>query len=343
MPNTLKEQLLTLSLTLAAAAVGALAFVLIGFPAPYLTGPALAVSILAVTGYRVEIPPPLRTLCFLVLGVGIGASVTPDVIRTARTWPLSFAILSVLVIGSMLSCSWMLRRLFRFDALTAAMCAPPGHLSFVLSLAEDRGGDVRLVSLVQSTRVLFLTLVVPPILVPLVPPGTEGLTHVTMPAWHWLGILPVAYGLGRIYERLKIPAPDLLAAMTVSAAVHLSELSQGGLPPVVGNAAFAAMGALIGTRFVGTTLGLLRQGVLAGLAVTAVTVTWAVAAAAIAAPLLGFPLAKLLVAYAPGGLEAMAAMAVVLGLNPTFVAAHHVFRLVLLSFVIPFMGRGGRG
>jgi hypothetical protein len=45
----------------------------------------------------------------------------------------------------------------------------------------------------------------------------------------------------------------------------------------------------------------------------------------------------LIVAYAPGGVEAMAAIAVQLGLAPAFVAAHHVARLLVLTLLVPLL------
>ena len=327
-----------LALTYALALSGAAAFHALGFPAPFLTGPALAVSLAGLAGLRVSIPLPLRSLCFLVIGFGIGTSVTPEVIQTARSWPVSFVILGLALIGGFVTSVAVLRRGFGLDRRTATLSAPPGHLSFVLSLAEDRGGDVPTISLIQSTRVLFLTLALPPLLVPFVPEGGAlGPTRL-MPLWQIAGLLTLAYGLGRVFRRLSVPAPDLLAAMALSSATHLTELTPGGLPDPMIQAAFLTMGALIGTRFVGVTLAVLRRGVLAGLAVTLVTMTWALAAAWAGSVLLGFPVATLLIAYAPGGLEAMAAMAVILGLEPTFVAAHHVARLILLTVLIPWLG-----
>jgi uncharacterized membrane protein AbrB (regulator of aidB expression) len=44
-------------------------------------------------------------------------------------------------------------------------------------------------------------------------------------------------------------------------------------------------------------------------------------------------------AYAPGGLETMIAMAVNLNIDPTFVAGHHVFRLLALLVLIPLFLR----
>jgi uncharacterized membrane protein AbrB (regulator of aidB expression) len=42
-------------------------------------------------------------------------------------------------------------------------------------------------------------------------------------------------------------------------------------------------------------------------------------------------------AFAPGGVEVMAAIAVETGLEPAFVAAHHVFRLIVLTVLVPVM------
>ena len=49
------------------------------------------------------------------------------------------------------------------------------------------------------------------------------------------------------------------------------------------------------------------------------------------------PLAHVLVAFAPGGLETMIAMGVVLGVVPGFVAACHIARLLVLSVLLPFL------
>ena len=49
------------------------------------------------------------------------------------------------------------------------------------------------------------------------------------------------------------------------------------------------------------------------------------------------PLAHVLVAFAPGGLETMIAIGVVLGVIPGFVAACHIARLLVLSVYLPMM------
>ncbi len=53
------------------------------------------------------------------------------------------------------------------------------------------------------------------------------------------------------------------------------------------------------------------------------------------AQILGIPFGQVFVAFAPGGVEAMAAMALALGYDPAYVATHHLFRIILLFFLLP--------
>jgi len=57
------------------------------------------------------------------------------------------------------------------------------------------------------------------------------------------------------------------------------------------------------------------------------------------AQLTGLPFGQVWVAYAPGGVEAMAAMALALGYDPAFIATHHLSRIVLLLFSLSLLLR----
>ena len=86
------------AVALVIGSAGAALFWVIGFPAALLTGPASAVSIATIMGVRCVIPPALRDGVFLLIGVSIGSTVTPEVIATAMAWPLSLAVLLVTLI-----------------------------------------------------------------------------------------------------------------------------------------------------------------------------------------------------------------------------------------------------
>jgi membrane AbrB-like protein len=150
--------------------------------------------------------------------------------------------------------------------------------------------------------------------------------------------------LAVLLARLRVPGGMLLGAMVASALLHGSGLVEGGPPVWLQATGFVATGALIGSRFRGTSLAVLR-GTLPG-AVGSVLLALALSAAfaALGAALLGLPFGRLWLAYAPGGVEAMAVMALALGLDPAFVGAHHVVRLLGLNLTAPVWGRarGGR-
>lgn len=324
--------------TLFLAAAGAGLFWLVGFPAAVLTGPAAAVSVATLWGVRTGLPPVLRDVVFLFLGVQIGSSVTPDVIATALAWPVSLFALTVTVIVLIQVVRAVLAQGFGYDRMTALLAATPGHLSYVIGLSTDVAADVPRVALVQTVRVLMLTLLVPVLVAFWEVEGTAGLAdRGTISLLALALLMGSGLGLGLVFQRLSLPAPLLLGAMAVSALGHGADLTPGAMPPVLTVAAFVCMGALIGTRFRGFGRQGLAGAFLAGIVSTLIACVVAAAGAWLVSGLVGLEPAVLLLAFAPGGVEVMAAIAVETGLEPAFVAAHHVYRLVLLTVLVPIL------
>ena len=77
--------------------------------------------------------------------------------------------------------------------------------------------------------------------------------------------------------------------------------------------------------------------ILISLQAFAISISLAVALAVLAAWMTGLDLLKLLLAFAPGGLEAMVVLAFALDLDPAFVAAHHLARFLLIALCAPFV------
>jgi len=324
--------------TLLIGAAGAGLFWLIGFPAAVLTGPAAAVSIATILGMPTSMPVLLRDAVFLVIGVSIGSTVTPEVIETALTWPVSLAILVVTLVLVMVAGRAALMRGFGYDRMTALLSATPGHLSYVLGLSTELAADVPRVALVQTVRVLLLTLLVP-VLIALW--GVEGTAHLADRgeiSWLVLALVfPLALAVGLLFQRVGVPAPIVLGGMAVSAIGHGFDITPGAMPPWLTTAAFIGMGTLIGTRFRGFDRRGLLGALWAGVVTTAIACTVAALGAIVAAQIVGLPAAALLLAFAPGGVEVMAALAIETGLEPALVAAHHVFRLIALTVLMPLM------
>lgn len=322
---------------LAIGAAGAGLAYWLGIPAPFLTGPALFVTAAALAGLKGDFPPRLRDAIFIVIGVNMGASVTPEALATATRWPGSLVMLALAVLVIFLAGAWLMRRIFGMDLMSSLLTATPGHLSFVISLSSDVKADIPRVTMIQTMRVLSLTLAVP-FLAPLISDGPlPAMPRMGAP----MGLVPLAVlvvlslGVGLVFQRLRVPAALLLGGMALSSAAHLAGLVEGGMPAALSVPAFVLMGTMIGTRFSGITPRMVAQSFTASMLLTGFAVLVSVIAAAIVAQVFDLPMLNVVIAFAPGGLETMIAMSVLLHANPTYVAAHHVFRLLFLTVVLP--------
>lgn len=325
-------------LTLALGALGALLAAVLGLPAPFLIGPAVFVTLGSLCGLRLLVPVGVRNGCFVVVGMSMGAGVTPEVVTAAAAWPASFVMVLVTSVILLLTAQTLLSRVFRYDRMTALLAACPGHLSYVMSLAADTKGDVASIGIIQSVRVLALTLLVP-LIVQL--SGASGEGVIILP--QAMGLLPLAVITvlavlcGLVFLKLRVPAALLVGGMAASILAHLSGIVTGAIPQWLQIPVYVLLGSMIGTRFSGVRLADLKNAFVAGMTVTAMVGLISAITAAGISHLLDVPLGAALIAFAPGGLETMAAMAVIMHADPAYVGTHHILRLLFLSVLMPLM------
>ncbi|MEM8840946.1 MAG: AbrB family transcriptional regulator [Pseudomonadota bacterium] len=310
---------------------------LVSFPVYLLTGPALAASLAGMAGMRLVIAPPLRDAAFLVIGIGIGTGVDGRAANAVLHWPVAFVVLAAMLFAILLVCRALLSRYFGFDAKSAVLAASPGHLSYVLGLGLAVDADIGRVAVVQSFRLLVLTLCVPFVAMLFGMQGGGSILPMGAPmsGAHLAVLLVLAMAIGFGLQRLRVPAALLIGAMGLSSVTHLTDLTPGVLTPTIALPCYVVLGTLIGTRFSGISRRMLRGALFAGLVSTSVTLALAALAAVPVALWLEMDTAHVFVAFAPGGLETMLAMGTVLGADPGFVAACHVGRLMLLTVLVP--------
>ncbi len=327
------------AVTLFVGGLGAALAWLLSMPVYMLLGPVIAVSLASLSGLRTAIDVRLRDACFVVIGIAVGAGFDSDALGAMLRWPLAFIFMALIIWLIMVLCQALLSRFFGFDRRSALLASAPGHLSFVIAMATDTGSDVARISITQSVRLLALTLVVPfaAVAMGVELGGNIAPQGMAMDAQSVLGLIILALALGFVFQRFAVPAPLLLGGMVASAMGHLTGIVPGVMPEWLILPAYLVLGALIGTRFSGVTPARFAGGLAAGVTITFVAVGLAALGAAPVAWALGMPLAHVLVAFAPGGLETMIAMGAVLGVIPGFVAACHISRLLVLSVLLPWM------
>ena len=329
--------LFTTVITLALGATGFLLAQAANLPAAMLTGPAAIVCVAALSGAHVRVANPVRYICFVVLGTGVGAGFDPTAGSSALRWPVAFLMLAVCIAAIMLATTLILSRSFGFSRRGAMLAGAPGHLTFVLTVVSEFPDEAGRIMIAQSIRLLALTLTVPFIA------RTMGynMSEFSFGSGPELGLqqlvalLCAGGALGMLLLRLGLPAPLFLGPMAVSATAHIGGLVVGAIPEILQTSALIGLGALIGTRFAGVGLAALRGALLAGLASTLISTVVATATAVPVAIWLEIPLPHVVTGFAPGGLETMIALGAVMGAVSGFVAACHMMRLAILGVMIP--------
>jgi membrane AbrB-like protein len=329
--------------TLAIALAGGVAFVFLGLPAGLVSGSVVAVATAALLGRPMRVPLILARICYVVVGTLLGTVVTPETLRGVITWPASVALLMLASLGMIAATMTYLRVVHRWDPLSALMGASPGSMAQVIALSSELGGDLRAVAIVQTVRVLLLVvglpnglalfgLVVPAVPVPRGPAGFSVLGEMLL-------LLGVAVTFALIFLRLRFPGGLLFGALAGSAILHGTGLIHAALPWWVGGASVITLGALVGSRFANTSARMLLSHLGAAFGSFAVSMVVATVFVVIVARLFSFPIANIVIAFAPGAQDTMMVLALALHLDPVYVGAHHLARFLVVTVAIAVAAR----
>lgn len=329
----------SVGITLAVALTGAGLFMLLGLPLPFLLGPMLACLIAALCGIRLNGMPRLATLARAVLGVAIGASVTPEVLAKLPAMTASVALVPVYIAVIAAVGIPFFVRICGFDRPTAFFAAMPGGAVDMTLFGQVAGANVRQISLVHATRLLVLVMITPFILSGIYGAdlnGRMGATMHEMSVWQ-LAIMALAALIGlKVATALHVFGAAIIGPMLLTIPLTLTGVISERPPMEVLVAAQLLIGIGIGVCYVGITLTEARQTLLAGtayvliLGTIAAIVTEAATLLGLAAPTEAF------LSFAPGGQAEMSMLAIVTGADAGFVVVHHLLRVLLVIVISPF-------
>lgn len=325
--------------TLAFGAAGGLLFSVVDIPLPWLTGPIAVTAALSIGGVAVGLPDWFRPVIFMMLGITIGARIDEHMVGDLARWPLSLGLLCLYVPAAILTMYAYFRLLTRADPSTALLGSTPGSLAYVLAYAADSGANMRKVVITQSVRLGILVLVLPVAVTQAATPSIA----VAAPVYAvfdqlWLFAAAAAGGAALAW-RTSLPAASMLGALVVSGLLHATGLNTAALPDTAIVAAQVALGCLIGARLEGVDRGELARISVSGIGAVAVGLALSALFAFAIEATLGIGFAQALLAFAPGAIEAMTLMAISLDLDPAYVGAHHIARILLMPVMIPLIAR----
>ncbi len=330
------------ALTLGLAVAGTAMFWLLNLPLPFLFGPMFACLVGALNSAPLrglgQISVGMRT----ILGVAVGASITPEVVGRLPQMAASVALIPIYIVVIGLIGVPFFRKVYGFDWATSWYAAMPGGLQDMVIFGQEAGGDVRALSLIHATRVLIVVTVAPIILtqgfgVELTNP--LGAPAASLPP-HELAIMALAAIVGwKGGERINLFGASILGPMIVTGALSLAGVIHFRPPAEAILAAQFFIGIGIGVGYVGVTAFELRRHVMAGvvfvllLAVLAAGFTEVVVLLGLADPVNGF------LAFAPGGQAEMTVLAIIVGADLGYVIVHHLTRVLLVITGAPLAAR----
>ena len=313
-------------IALLTATIGAALFVWLSVPLPYLLGPMVACLVVALMGAPLQDMGTLGTVMRTILGVAIGASITPETLAAMPGYAPTLAMIPVFIGVIGLVGYPFFRRVCGFDPATSFYAAMPGGLQDMLIFGEEAGGDVRAMSLIHATRVLVIVSIAPFLI-----------------SWAWdvdltaapgqpareVGALQIAlmFAAGiagwRIAARVKLFGASILGPMILTAILSLSGVIQTRPPAEMIWAAQFFIGLAVGAKYAGITAKEIRVDIGAGLvyslALALITLLF----------LLGISWVSpvddldLMLSFLPGGQGEMVIIAIVAGGDLGFVDTHH--------------------
>jgi membrane AbrB-like protein len=332
---------LLLAAQILVAGMGGILFQWLGVPAAWLSGSVVATVVWGALGWSRPLPKGAVDTAMLVSGATMGASVTPEAVAAMTRYPLSLMALVLGVFAISASSALWLTRVSGWRRDDALLASVPGALSTVLAVAADRKADVASIAIVQSFR-LFVLIALLPGTVVLLGGGGAGamLLGEGRPVASPVGLAVVLAGgvaAGLVFQKVGLAAPILLGATVVSTGLHITGATVGGVPPIIATAGLVLIGIFIAERFRNLNRDSLRKAIPAALGSFTVGMGVAALFSGVAAWLAQVTYANALVAFAPGGLEAMMVLALILGLDPLYVGIHHLARFLGIGLVIPFL------
>ena len=323
--------------TLAIGTAGGALFLWANLPGGLISGAMIAVGIAAIAGRPLAMPPVLTQAVLVLLGISLGSLVSRQLLQHMGAYPLTIGLLALATFCSTFGSSIYLQRAHGWDQTSAFLAGSPGALSQIIVLAAEKGADVPAIAVVQTMRVIILTAALPLLLAAtgIAPSSPSAAVAAIASPVELAELIAASVAVALLLRLVKFPASWMFGAMIGSSVLHGTGLIEGGLPPWVRAAALVGIGALIGSRFARMSTRTLLSHVNAALGSFAIAIIISAIFVAVIVLTTHVRFADVIVAFAPGAMDAMLALALTLHIDPIFVGAHHLSRFVFVTITTP--------
>ncbi len=316
-----------------------------GFPAAFLIGPMLVAIAFAVRGAQLHVPRPYLLGSQAVVGVLVARALDPNTLAAiSKDWAAMLLVVMTTILASTFA-GWLMARSRQLPGTTAAWGCSPGAATGMVVMAEEFGADPRMVALMQFLRVTMVVIVatlvsrlVFGVNATEIVPGADVLSQAdaTVDVIATLAVIAVGAVAARV---MPVPSGGVFVPLIIAAVFQATGLFTITIPAWVLIPAFSLIGWWVGLRFEReTVLYALRVLPVMLVGVSALILLCGLSAVLLVVLVGADPLTAFL-ATTPGGLDAIAIIAIGSSADISFVLALQTVRLFIVILTGPLLAK----
>lgn len=310
---------------------------------PCMFGPILAsIFVVKVLKRDVQWPFWLSELGLMMLGVQIGTSFTRSVTSDIKDDWLAIVLVSVLILLLALVVSIGFRKIAHVNRETAILSVIPGALSQMIVMAEEnKKADILVVSLTQTSRVIFVVLLVPLISFFFKTDHSNRVTETNvqystdvLTIQH---VVIIALGIAVVYmlmKRIHFPTKMLMAPIVVLIIWNfVTNLTFTLDAPIIAGAQIIYM-IRVGIQIAHLTDQLKGRIAVAIAYQNVMLIFGALAMVYLVQFINHASIDELFLGAAPGGMSQIVLVALDIGADVAMISSYHIFRIFFILFLI---------
>jgi len=107
--------------------------------------------------------PAIKQVAITLLAVSVGARLSAETLKTLKQVLLPAASIILVLVALGISLGFVLYWITPLDLITALLSSVPGGAASLTAVADDLGGDLRIVASLHLCRLIFLSVLMPPV------------------------------------------------------------------------------------------------------------------------------------------------------------------------------------
>ncbi|SCS28375.1 Abrb [Staphylococcus caeli] len=316
---------------------------------PFMFGPIIAsVICVRLLKFKVEWPFWLSQIGLVLLGVQIGSTFTKNVIFDIKDDWFTIIMITVMLLILALIIAHFFKKIANVNTETAILSVIPGALSQMLIMAEEnKKANIMVVSLTQTSRIIFVVILVPLISYFFRDSSHHGTnngtsTQVLTEALTIPNIILLIMAITIIYlimGKINFPTKQLLAPILVLICWNLIT----GITFTLDNYIIAAAQVIYMIR-IGVQIAKLLDQMKGRIAVAIafqniMLILLTFIMVLVITSLSNHSVNELFLGAAPGGMSQIVLVAIETGADVALISSYHIFRIFFILFLIaPLLG-----